>query len=99
MGLFQAQYESAAAASLPALSSPCDSPARLQLSAQAPFPGVTPPCPAPLQQSPQQPAVGPLSELNPTLFILSFPGGSEGKASACKVRDQVRSLDREDSLE
>ena len=31
--------------------------------------------------------------------VSSFPGGLEGKASACNAGDQVRSLGREDTLE
>ena len=53
----------------------------------------------PLYSSHHSSQLWPLPELSPTLFILSFPGGSEVKASACDVRDRVRSLDREDSLE
>ena len=30
---------------------------------------------------------------------MDFPGGSEGKESACNVGDQIRSLGWEDSLE
>ena len=32
-------------------------------------------------------------------FFLSFPGGSDGRASACDAGDRVRSLSQEDPLE
>ena len=35
----------------------------------------------------------------PTPVFLGFPGGSDGKESACNVGDLVRSLDWEDPLE
>ena len=31
--------------------------------------------------------------------MMGFPGGSQGKTSACNVGDQVRSLSQEDPLE
>ena len=33
------------------------------------------------------------------MHSLGFPGGSDGKESACSAGDQVRSLGREDPLE
>ena len=45
-----------------------------------------------------------LKEIFPFMLLtsftkLGFPGGSEGKVSACSVGDLVRSLGREDPLE
>ena len=95
VGLFQAQYKSAAATYpvCPQLT-PWLSPAHLQLSAQATLPWSHTSLSISFTAVTTAGSSGafricwplPLSELSP-LFILSFPGGSDNKASACNVGD------------
>ena len=40
-----------------------------------------------------------LGSPSPSTTSRGFPGGSDGKESACSAGDQVRSLDEEDPLE
>ena len=95
VGLFQAQYKSAAATSpvCPQLT-PWLSPAHLQLSDQATLPWSHTSLSISFTAVTTAGSCGafricwplPLSELSP-LFILSFPGGSDNKPSACNVGD------------
>ena len=95
VGLFQAQYKSAAATSpvCPQLT-PWLSPAHLQLSDQATLPWSHTSRSISFTAVTTAGSCGAfricwplaLSELSP-LFILSFPGGSDNKPSACNVGD------------